>query len=48
MRFIAEKAEKLGLTQRVYVCDDEDTEYLPFLGRRFVYKYGRYVGWYKP
>ena len=29
-------------------CEDRGTVYVCLFGRRYVYKDGRYIGWYRP
>ena len=29
-------------------CEDDNTIYVCIGKRRFVYQYGKYIGWYKP
>ena len=29
-------------------CEDSDTKYLCVFGRRFIFKDGVYIGWYRP
>lgn len=29
-------------------CEDKNTIYLCLFGKRYVFEYGKYVGWYRP
>ena len=29
-------------------CEDPNTLYVCFLGKRYIFREGKYVGWYKP
>lgn len=29
-------------------CEDKNTVYFCLFGRRYIYKDGRYIGWYSP
>lgn len=29
-------------------CEDKNTKYLCLFGRRYIFREGKYVGWYKP